>query len=360
MSAWFRASFAVCVLLAASGAAASEPTGPAGKGTGEVPLLQLSEVLDSVDEHHPLVQAELQAVRAARGGVMQARGAFDPKLRLDAEIIPQGYYDYGAADASVWQQTPWLGSEFYAGYRYQRGSLPDYVGELETLSRGELRAGVRLPLWKDRQVDDARAQRTQSQAMLAGAKAGLGDVRLHLWMEASAAYYEWVAAAESLRVSRELLDLAQRRASQIAGKVRSGALAPFAELDNQRALLSRQAKLVMARRKLEKARLKLSLFWRDSAGRPLLAEDHQPPTLSPPEGVDGVGGLEAQALAVERHPERGRAAMGSDGVRGRGRPSTSPGRSPGGGLAIRRRPWRRTSSPGSRGGRRRAIRLRRG
>lgn len=269
----------------------------------EATRLALNDVLASVDTHHPLVAAEVQAVRAAEGGVIQARGAYDPRFMVTGEVIPQGFYDYSSVDASLTQLTPMLGSEFYAGYRYQRGSLPDYVGELETLDRGELRAGVRVPLWKDRSLDDARAGRTRAEAMLTGAEAGLEQVKLGLWLHAAQAYWEWVAAHEGRLVHEELLKLAQLRAKQIAGKVRSGALAPFAELDNERALLSRQAKLVMATRKLEKAQLKLSLFWRDPSGTPAIAQDRVPPPLDRPTIPRTVGGEQAQSKAVQRHPE---------------------------------------------------------
>ena len=156
--------------------------------------LHLADVLASVQAHHPMLQAEIEAVQAALGGELQASGLYDPTLQVKGSVGPAGYYDYNLIDASVAQLTPLWGAELYAGYRLQGRKLPDYYGELETLDRGEVRAGLRIPLWKDRAIDDARAGRQRAQAGKRAAQWQRDATLLELYRGAAAAYYGWTAA----------------------------------------------------------------------------------------------------------------------------------------------------------------------
>lgn len=263
---WVLLTLGLCsstTCLLAQGAQAVVP--PVADEVG--PLLTLSEVLASVQAHHPLLRAEIEAVQAALGGEQQARGRYDPYLQVKGSAGPAGYYDYNILDASISQLTPLWGAELYAGYRLQGQKLPDYYGELETLDRGEVRAGLRIPLWKDRAIDDARAGRRRAEAGKRSAEWQREATLLELYRGAATAYYDWTAALLDRQVQADLLALAQQRVDQVQWKVKQGALPPIEALDNQRALLSRETKLVEAQRKLEQAELKLALYLRDQGGQ---------------------------------------------------------------------------------------------
>ena len=264
--------------------------------------LTLEEVLGSVQAHHPVLRAEIEAVQAAIGGEQQASGLYDPTLQVKGSIGPAGHYDYNLLDASIAQLTPLWGAELYGGYRLQGQKLPDYYGELATLDRGELRAGLRIPLWKDRAIDDARAARKRAEAGKQAAEWQRNATLLELYRGAATAYYDWTAAALDRQVQADLLTLAEQRVEQVKWKVQHGALPAIEALDNKRALLSREAKLIDATRKLEQAELKLALYLRDDAGRLRRPSGLSPRSLELPSLPPRFEEAEMIEQALRSHP----------------------------------------------------------
>lgn len=260
--------------------------------------VSLSEVIDSVKEHHPLLMAEISSVDVAAGEARAARGEFDPTVTAQARAGVVGYYDPLRADILLEQPTTVLGATLYAGYRIGRGRIAPYYGEQATLEGGELRGGVRVPLWQDRAIDARRAGILSSKAGQKGAEANLRVTRIELEREAAIVYFSWVAAGLRERVAAELLKLASERESQIATKVSLGALPPIEQLDNQRAIMDRTQRLVQARRAREKIGNELSLFLRDKTGRPrLVGSEDLPAELVGPQTLPHLDEAADRALA---------------------------------------------------------------
>ncbi len=257
------AEAAVALALPGSGPAAARL-----EVGGGAPLTW-AEVRESVARHHPLLEAARQGVRAAEGESLSAEGAFDLELTAQAYAAPVGYYDWARADLRLDQATPFWGASLYAGWRVGRGGdLPDYYGEQRTLDGGELRAGLRVPLWRDGPIDARRARLAQAERAVQAERAGVDARRLRLALEAAAAYWAWMAAGRRYVVASRLLGLAETRDAQIAARVQAGALPALEHLENRRALVERRAALVAARRALERAGIALSLYHRTRDGRP--------------------------------------------------------------------------------------------
>jgi cobalt-zinc-cadmium efflux system outer membrane protein len=267
--------------------------------------LTLSQVLQSVHEHHPLVGAELANVRAAAGEELSARGEFDTVLSVQGRIAPAGYYDPRRLDVVLEQPTPVLGASAYVGYRVTGGQVAPYYGELRTLDHGELRAGLRLPLLQDRATDGRRAARETTSLQREASESAYGKQLLELERDAAATYYAWVAAGRRLVVAENLAKLAKLRDAQVTEKVALGALPPVEGIENRRAILERERQLVQARRALEKATFDLSLFLRDDRGKQVApARELLPGGLAAP-AVDGVATPleQQQRKALEARPE---------------------------------------------------------
>lgn len=281
----------VCALAFPRGASASSP-------------LRLREVLDSVRGTHPeLERAELK-VEAADGRVLSARGGFDPMLSIGTRWLPVGNYRNGQVDALVRQATPILGLGVYGGYRMGWGSYPVYKGDLQTLSGGEVRAGLELPLWKDRSIDERRAEIARARLRRGGADHARDAAQLQLERDAADAYWRWVAAGWSLRVARDLLAIAERRDLGLREQVAAGSIEALQVVDNRRLVLDRRAKVIAAERRFQEASLALSLFARDRRGQPQrFDEDRVPDVLPEPAPVD-VDDLEAAVeRAIARRPD---------------------------------------------------------
>ena len=240
--------------------------------------LTLEAVLDSVTQHHPLVQTARASRDEASAEARAARGDFDPVLTTQGRLAPEGYYSPKRFDVMVEQPTPWLGTSLYTGYRVTRGKVAPYYGEYRTLDAGELRGGVRVPLLQGRATDSRRAGIARGDAQARAGEHGLARSLLELEREAAQVYYAWVAAGRKQLVLRELLSLAELRDGQIREKVGLGALPAIEQLDNRRTILERTRQLVAARRALEKAAIDLSLYLRSGNGEPRIPGDHELPT----------------------------------------------------------------------------------
>ena len=262
--------------------------------------LELREVLASARRHHPRVQAALARIDVAEAELMGARGSFDPRLSTVAKLRVGGYYDLRRIDVELRQPTPLWGTQVFAGYRYGRGvdsdaRWPTYYSD-QTLPRGEIRAGLSLPIWRNGPLDERRAGRRIAEDGIDVAERTRDDTWLSLQKQATEAYWSWVAAGRALAVTQSILDLARTRVGQVERRIQAGAVAPIEGLEARRALLTRQRALNSARRSLEASSLVLGLFYRDRGGDPL-----PPPPERLPSSVNGAPpDLEAPELAFRR------------------------------------------------------------
>ena len=119
--------------------------------------LSLEEVLASVERHYPPLRAALQDLPIAEADYLAAQGRFDLVLRSIIDSNNFGYYESRRFDLWAEQPTTLWGATFFSGYQVSGGSFPDYDGKFQTNGAGEYRAGMRLPLMRDRAVDGRRA-----------------------------------------------------------------------------------------------------------------------------------------------------------------------------------------------------------
>lgn len=279
---------------------------------GGSPLL-LGHVIASIERAHPQIEVARQSVAAAEGELLAAEGGFDLSLVAQGWMAPLGYYEWGRANVTLTQPTPLWGAALYGGWRIGRSfedpdspGVPVYYREYETLQGGELRAGVRVPLWQDGPIDARRARLWRAQHGLDAEESALEARLLALRFAAARAYWSWVAAGRRYRVAAALLDLAELRDDQLGARASAGAIPPFDALENRRAVLGRRQALVSARRSLEQAALALSLYLRDENGRPIVPSAQRVP-IDPglPERSFGDARREVQH-AFEHRPELAR------------------------------------------------------
>lgn len=266
--------------------------------------LSLEAVLASVEASYPLLQAALEEAVRAEGELESARGGFDLELSARGETEQLGYYENRLVDLLVEQPTQVLGAKLFTGYSLGRGNFAPWRGFEETLSDGEFRVGVELPLLRDRSIDGRRAALRAAEAGLDVAAGTIGRQRLSFLKAAASAYWEWVAGGRQLTISEQLLALAEQRVAQVRDAVELGDLPAIENLDNQRAILERRSAVILAGQLLDQAAIELGLFVRDRAG------NAAPPTLEAlpggfprPEPLQEAtlsGDLEA---ALQRRPE---------------------------------------------------------
>jgi outer membrane protein TolC len=248
------------------------------------PHLHLDDVIESVHRSFPLLEAALLTRNVASGEHLAAHGAFDLKLKGDSMNGPLGFYQTYRQAVGLEQPTYW-GGTVLGGYRIGRGNFPSWYGERQTDDGGEFRAGVAIPLARNVDIDGRRAQlwRTNLDRRLAEP-----EIRLQLIdfvQSASYAYWDWVAAGRRKDIAVALLKLAEDRNDAIRRRVETGDMEPPVLQDNRRLIVSREAKLIESRRKLEQAAIKLSLFYRDDRGEPLVVAENQLAVFLEPQRV---------------------------------------------------------------------------
>ncbi len=304
---WALGLAGALLLTAAAGSARAQSPDPTALSG-----LTLTEVLAAAERLVPTLEAARQDLAAAQGLELEGEGAFDPTWRSRASWVPLGYYKTGRLETVLQQPTDLYGLSAFAGWRLGAGSFAVYDGKAATADFGELRAGLALPLLRDRSIDKRRADRAVAQLEPAVAQAGLAQARLELRRAAAVRYWGWVEAGQQQLVAQELLQKALARDAGLAERVRRGDLAETERLDHRRAVLARQGQVVAAQQRSRSAALELSLYLRDAAGQPAVPGQERMPAAVPPL-PEIVPELSVhQQTALQRRPELQRMAVWHD------------------------------------------------
>ncbi len=290
-------------LPAPNAAAPPEELPPAGAGAAVVPL-SLGEVLDSVDRYFPLLIAVAQERGIAAGQLLAAEGAFDLKIAAASVSEPMGFYKNYRNSIGIEQPT-FLGGKVTGGYRIGDGNFEPWYGERQTNEGGEFALGTTVPFWRDRAFDKRRAELQKGTLKVQLAEPKIRKQQIEFQRAATNVYWNWIAAAQSEAIAREYLRIAQLRDEIIAKQVAETAIAPIERVDNRRLIASREAAVIAATRRLEKATIELSLFYRDpNTAAPLLVERRRVPAKFPTPIEPRREGLNDDiVLALSRHPE---------------------------------------------------------
>jgi len=310
-----RTTCSVCSLLWLLALPAIAHAQTTSSGEREV---SLDEILQSVRGTHPKVEASRAKVTKAEAKRQQAMGAFDLTLGGGASYTTTDAKHYGLFDITLAQPTTFWGVTFFTGYRFDLGYLPDYKDEYkqkvgksdvykdkyEVGAPGQVHVGLLVPLWRGGRTDKNRTKLRMTEAGITSAKADLALAQLELELKAAEAYLKWIAAGQKVVATRELLDLATKRAGQITERVKRGELAPIEELENRRAILKREGKLLEAEQSFYSAAVKLSLYLRDdNLEGQILEEDALPDDFAPYALPSREMAEAAAEAAAKRRPE---------------------------------------------------------
>lgn len=270
---------------------------------GQSAPLSLGEVLNSAERSYPVLLIAIQQRVEAEGKALSALGAFDTKLSLQSEMNQFGFYKNRVNGGKVSQPLRDFGGEVFGGYERGQGNFGPWEEDLLTLNRGEWSGGVRLPLFRDREIDERRTDLLLAELGIELADASIRQQRLKLLESAAKSYWEWVSAGQKLAITEALLKIAQDRNDQVRELVDAGQAAAIEITDNRRAVLERQSAVVSAERTLQNAAFALSLFFRDDAGDPVVVDRVRLPDFPEPTGLTPQQLEEDLERALEIRPE---------------------------------------------------------
>jgi len=233
--------------------------------------LSLQEVLDAVEQNYPLLRAIEQERTLAGGRLLSSLGAFDLNLTASGTSQDPATYNNYRSNVGMNQLLPFGGIGTFAGYRTGFGEFPTYYLDQKTADGGEFRAGLNIPLLRDKSIDRVRASLQQAKIDTQIAEPLIERQRLDFQRAAARTYWNWVGAGQRLKISERLVRLAVERDAQLKAKVEAGPTANIERVDNQQNIAFRNGLLVQAQRAFQQATIDLSLFLRDATGTPTLA-----------------------------------------------------------------------------------------
>lgn len=244
----------------------------------ESPLgLTLEQVIGSVYSTYPLLQASITQRQRAAGNQLATWGAFDRNLKASTENQPVGFYETYRHKFGVSRNIYKNGGDWFAQYQLGRGNFEPWYQEREKNEGGEFSAGFTKPLLQGRDIDARRAAIWRATFERQRVEPAIRKDLIMFVLDASASYWNWVAAGQRYRLAETLLDVAEERNRQLKRQVEEGFKERPLLPENRRLVLNRQGALLDAGRKLQQASATLSLFYRDGVGTPLIVDDSELP-----------------------------------------------------------------------------------
>jgi len=252
-----------------------------------------------------MVEAEA-VIEEKKGKKLGATGEFDTKLKSESKAYGAGYYDGRFVDVSVSKPLMDNGGEIYTGYRTADGEFPTYDGDLVTGNAGEAQVGVKMPLLRNRAIDERRGEIAKADLDIRSASNKFISTRLKVIQGATVAFWEAVAIQRQVRVISDLVEVARERGEQLGSQVKAGDKPRFDLVDNQRAVFKRENELVKIRNLLQKALIKLSLYYRSVNGEPQLPLESEIPHELPEPNPEEFQNYDESLLlqeAIKNRPE---------------------------------------------------------
>ena len=262
----------------------------------------IPSIINAVYQSYPLLEAALYSREVASGDRLETLGEFDRKLKAGTENGPMGYYKTYRQHIGLIQPLN-QGGEVFAGYRIGRGSFQPWYLERQTNEGGEFKAGFSVPLSRNRNIDARRAALWRATYGVEAVEPDIQAQLIAFVQEGTYAYWDWVAAGAKLVIADRILRLAQDRTDRIRSQVDNGFLDPPELTDNLRLVAERLGKRAFAERKLQQAAIKLSLYYRDVDGKPLIPDSENLPRFPELENVNSERVALDAKLALERRPE---------------------------------------------------------
>ncbi len=221
--------------------AAAQIDSPSRVGVGVIKRkLSLADAIEMALKKNLEIEIEKTNISVAAQSVHGAHGYLDPRFRwaprYENRQIPTSSPLVGANGKLVekvgsqtfsWsQRLPWWGMGIQAQFENDRQSTTNPFTSLSPYQTGRLGASLTLPLLRNRKTDPARANLriTNKQKELSETQFRLKVIDVVSRVEE--AYWNLVAARQSVRVASEAVKLAREQLARTRRMIESGTLAP--------------------------------------------------------------------------------------------------------------------------------------
>jgi outer membrane protein len=251
---------------------------------GDSAVFPARDFYELVTRNHPVLRLAALLPDEARQDIVQARGAFDPKLTADydrKQFANALYYERWEGGLAV---PLWSGFDLKTTYERNGGQ---YLNpEERTPASGMLGVGVSVPLGQSLLIDARRTAVRQAQVGVSLAEADRLKLINKTLLDAAKSYWDWFLADRQYQLLTEGYGLADARLNAVRQRA---ALGDAALIDTTEALIlvqDRQVQQQQATLDLQNARLRVTAFLWGATGRPLdlpATARPEPPTATLPD-----------------------------------------------------------------------------
>ena len=261
-----------------------------------------NEFLGYVKKYHPLVkQADLK-LNETQANLMQARGAFDPKIEVDFSEKQFKDSEYYSILNSSFKIPTWYGIELKAGFDNAEGI---YLNPENTLPNSGLTSfGISVPIGQglfinQRMADIRKAKIAQN---LNAAERNLQAIEV--LYEASVSYANWKRAFEEVKLYENYLVNASNRYKGIEKLISEGDKPAIDSIEAGIVVKTRLLNLEDAKLKLIKAKLELSNYLWLENNVPLELKDDLIPEITLSKTIKEVLQInELNPIDLNNHPK---------------------------------------------------------
>ncbi len=261
-----------------------------------------NEFLGYVKKYHPLVkQADLK-LNEAQANLMQARGAFDPKIEVDFNEKQFKDNQYYSILNSSFKIPTWYGIELKAGFDNSEGI---YVNPENTLPNSGLTSfGISVPVGQglfinQRMADIRKAKIAQN---LNAAERNLQAIEV--LYEASVSYANWKRSFDEVKLYETYLENALIRYNGISKLIEEGDKPAIDSVEAGIVVKTRLLNLEDAKLKLIKAKLELSNYLWLENNVPLELKDDLIPEITLSKTIKEVLQInELNPIDLNNHPK---------------------------------------------------------
>ncbi|WP_445716988.1 TolC family protein [Flavobacterium sp.] len=217
-----------------------------------------NEFLGYVKKYHPLVkQADLK-LNEAQANLMQARGAFDPKIEVDFSEKQFKNNEYYSILNSSFKIPTWYGIELKAGFDNAEGI---YLNPENTMPNSGLTSfGISVPIGQGLFINQRMADVRKAKIARNLNTAERNLQATEVIYEASVSYLNWKRSFEEVKLYENYLKNALLRYDGVSKLIEQGDKPAIDSVEAGIVVKTRRLNLEAAQLKLTKAKLELSNY----------------------------------------------------------------------------------------------------
>ena len=261
-----------------------------------------NEFLGYVKKYHPLVKQANLKLNEAQANLMQARGAFDPKIEVDFnEKQFKGNQYYSILNSSFKIPT-WYGIELKAGFDNSEGI---YVNPENTLPNSGLTSfGISVPVGQGLFINQRMADLRKAKIARNLNVAERNLQAVEVIYEASVSYINWKRSFDEVKLYETYLENALIRYDGVSKLIEQGDKPAIDSVEAGIAVKTRRLNLEDAKLKLTKAKLDLSNYLWLENNVPLELKDDLTPEITLSKTIKEVLQInELNPIDLNNHPK---------------------------------------------------------